>query len=267
MKTFISKNRLLVLLSTAALLLLWEAASRLVQKEILIPPLSMVAGEIFRILSNPESLVVIGATLGRILSTFFLSLALAFLLGIPAGLWKALELMLKPLEITIRSVPTMGVILLAVIWLGSEGTPFFVTALIIFPVLYRSLMDGIRNIDPALAAFHKVHHVPFFKRLFHFYVPSIAPFLRTGCISGLGLGFKVMIAAEVLSQPQIAIGTTFQIERSRLNTAGVMAWCIILIVLAAIFEKLLKKAGRSSGRKVLVNSANTSGEKAGETGI
>ncbi len=267
MKAFISKNKLLVILSTAALLLLWETASLLVQKEILIPSLSKIAGEIFRILSEPESLAVIAATLGRIVGTFLLSLALAFLLGIPAGLWKPLELILKPLETTIRSVPTMGVILLAVIWLGSEGTPFFVTSLIIFPVLYRSLMDGIRNIDPALAAFHRVHHVPFLKRLLHFYIPSIVPFLRTGCISGLGMGFKVMIAAEVLSQPQTAIGTTFQIERSRLNTAGVMAWCIILIVLAAIFEKLMKEAGRSSGRKVLVHSANTSGEKAGETGI
>ncbi len=240
MKIFTSRNKYLVLISTVILLLLWETASRLVGKEILIPSLSLIAGELFRILSDPESLGIIASTLGRIITTFLLSLGLAFVLGIPAGLWRTLESLLKPLETTIRSVPTMGVILLAVIWLGSEGSPFFVTSLIIFPVLYRSLMDGIRNIDPGLAAFHRVHHVPFIKRLVNFYMPSIAPFLKTGCVSGLGLGFKVMIAAEVLSQPQVAIGTTFQIERSQLNTAGVMAWCIILIFLAALFERLLK---------------------------
>ncbi len=62
-------------------------------------------------------------------------------------------------------------------------------------------------------------------------------------VASLGLCFKVIIAAEVLSQPRYGIGTIFQIERARLNTAGVMALCILLIVLAALFEAVFQRTG------------------------
>jgi NitT/TauT family transport system permease protein len=248
MLTFISKNKAIVLISTAGLLLLWELLANMINQEILIPHISLILGELYTIVTHSESLVIIGTTLGRVLFTFVFSLALTLILGIPAGLWKPLEMALKPLETAARSVPTMGIILLSIIWLGSEGTPLFVTSLIIFPVLYRGLIDGIHNIDNSLIIFHQVHRVPFFKCLFHFYIPAILPSLKTGCVSGLGLGFKVMIAAEVLSQPKFAIGTTFQIERSQLNTAGVMAWCIVIIVIAAVFETLLQRIGTREKR-------------------
>ncbi len=151
---------------------------------------------------------------------------------------------MKPIETISRSVPTMGVILLAIIWLGSEGTPVFVSLLIIFPILYRSLVEGMHSIDIKMVLFHRIHGVPFLKRLRCFYLPSILPFLRAGSVTSLGLCFKVIIAAEVLSQPQYGIGTVFQIERARLNTAGVMALCILLIALAALFESVFQRTGK-----------------------
>lgn len=242
-------HKAIIVASTVALLLLWELTSHLVHKEILVPSLSLIGGELYAIVTNPESLLTICTTLGRVLLTFGLCLGLTLTLGIPAGLWKPLELALKPLETCARSVPTMGVILLSIIWLGSEGTPVFVSLLIIFPILYRSLIEGIHNIDTQLIAFHQIHEVRFYKRLRYFYLPSVLPFLRAGSVASLGLCFKVIIAAEVLSQPQVAIGTIFQIERSRLNTAGVMAWCILLIAFAAVFEYYLRKIG-NNGEKI-----------------
>lgn len=244
-----SNHKAIVIASTATLLVLWELTAHMVQKEILVPSISLIVGEIYTILTSLESLLTICTTLGRIILTFLLCLGLTLVLGIPAGLWKPLEQALKPLETAARSVPTMGVILLAIIWLGSEGTPVFVSLLIIFPILYRSLIEGIHSIDVQLVAFHQIHDVRFYKRLRYFYLPSVLPFLRAGSVASLGLCFKVIIAAEVLSQPQNAIGTIFQIERARLNTAGVMAWCILLIVLAALFEFLLRKIGKNGGVK------------------
>lgn len=249
MTSFTSNHKAIVVASTATLLVLWELTAHMVQKEILVPSIPLIVGEIYTIVTSLESLLTICTTLGRIILTFLLCLGLTLVLGIPAGLWKPLEQALKPLETAARSVPTMGVILLAIIWLGSEGTPVFVSLLIIFPILYRSLIEGIHSIDVQLVAFHQIHGVRFYKRLRHFYLPSVLPFLRAGSVASLGLCFKVIIAAEVLSQPQNAIGTIFQVERARLNTAGVMAWCILLIVLAALFEYFLRKIGKNGGVK------------------
>jgi NitT/TauT family transport system permease protein len=137
----------------------------------------------------------------------------------------------------------MGVILLSLIWLDTEITPIFVSSLIIFPILYRNVLNGIKSLDRGLMEFHRVHNVPRLKQLIFFYIPSLAPFLRSGCVAGLGLGFKAMVTAEVLGQPQTAIGTIFQIERARLNTAAVIGWSIILIILSYVFEQLIDKIG------------------------
>ncbi len=236
-------------IAAAMLLLLWELAAHLVGREILVPKISRVLEELYLFLADPEVLKAMGITLGRIFLSFAICLGLTLLVGIPAGLWKPVEMAIKPVETMARSIPTMGIILLAIIWLGCEGTPLFVALLILFPILYRSLVEGIHSIDEKLIVFHRIHKVPFFKRLRCFYLPCVFPFLRAGSITSLGLCFKVIIAAEVLSQPRYGIGTIFQIERSRLNTAGVMALCILLIVLSAAFEYLFKKTSGKDMQK------------------
>jgi NitT/TauT family transport system permease protein len=216
-----------------------------------------VGREFLLIVSSGHSWRVIAATLSRIALTFGLDLFLALLLGIPAGLHEKVEQIIRPVESTMRTIPTMGVVLLALIWLDTELTPIFVSSLIVFPILYRSVVDGIRNIDQKLVEFHSVHQVPFRKRLRCFYIPSLLPFLKTGTIASMGLGFKVMITAEVLSQPDLAVGTIFQIERAQLNTAGVMAWCVYLIAVASLFEYIIQNFSRITRRKAPVISNET----------
>ncbi len=223
----------------------WEIISRAVGHEIIIPSLFLIVKEIIHILSSPELYNVILHTVMRIVLTFLIDFFLAVIIGIPAGLYKVMEELIRPLESAIRAVPTMGVILLALIWMESEIAPVFVTSLIIFPILYRSTVDSIHNLDRKLIEFHNVHHIPFSKKLRCFYIPAIFPFIRSSSVSALGLGFKVMITAEVLSQPKIAIGTIFQIERSQFNTAGVMAWCIIIISISSILERTISLRSRS----------------------
>ncbi len=230
-------------IAVLVLLAAWEIASRWLGQEIILPSLVSVFREIVEIVLDPGAWLVIAATLGRIGLTFTLDLLLAVAIGTVAGLIPEIEQTIRPVESTFRSVPTMGVVLLALIWFDSELAPLFVTSLILFPILYRSTVDGVHSVDADLVEFHVVHRVPLWKQLTRLYIPSMAPFLRTGSIASLGLGFKVMIAAEVLSQPTLAIGTVFQIERARLNTAGVMAWCVAVVVAASAFETLLKRVG------------------------
>ena len=243
-------------ISVFVILIIWELLSLKVDQEIIIPSVFSVGKELFGILSSFSSWNIILWTLGRIFFTFFLDLLLALAVGIPSGINSRFEQAVRPLESAVRTVPTMGVILLSLIWLDSELTPVFVTSLIIFPILYRSVVDGIRNIDKKLIDFHKVHQIHFGKKLKFFYIPSMFPFLKTGTITSLGLGFKVMITAEVLSQPDKAIGTIFQIERAQLNTAAVIAWCIFMIAVSSLFEYIIQHFARLKGLDITKNIAD-----------
>ena len=237
-------------ISVFIILAVWETASVSVGQEIIIPSVVTVWKELFSIITSSSAWTVILSTMSRIIFTFTLDLALALAVGIPAGIFSSFEQAVRPLESAMRTVPTMGVILLSLIWLDSELTPVFVSSLIIFPILYRNVVDGIRNIDKKLIDFHKVHQIHFSRQLRFLYIPSMFPFLKTGTITSLGLGFKVMITAEVLSQPDKAIGTVFQIERSQLNTAAVMAWCIFMIGVSSLFEYLIQRFANLKGSSI-----------------
>ncbi len=59
-------------------------AARLVEREILVPGISRIVEEAYRLLVSPETLTAIGITLGRIFFSFFLCLVATLVVGIPA---------------------------------------------------------------------------------------------------------------------------------------------------------------------------------------
>ena len=229
-------------MSPLVALAVWKGASLAVGRSIILPSPEETAVEVVRIVLSPTFLPVFGATILRVVVSFALSLGASLVAGIAAGLWRPVEDILQAPITVMRSVPTMGVILLSLIWLDSEGAPLFVSALVTVPIMYAAVVGAIRSIDRSLGEMHEVFRVPFSRRLLHFYLPSVAPHLRAGTAAALGLTVKIMIAAEVLSQPRMGVGTMFQIERARLNTPGVFAWCIIVIILAGALDALLAKA-------------------------
>ena len=59
---------------------------------------------------------------------------------------------------------------------------------------------------------------------------NCAIFLIAAISTSFGIGWKVVIAAEVLSQPKYAIGTSLQNSKLYLNIDEVFAWTIIAIL-------------------------------------
>jgi NitT/TauT family transport system permease protein len=68
------------------------------------------------------------------------------------------------------------------------------------------------------------------------------PYILSGLKSGIGVAWKSVIAAEVLSQPLRAIGTGLQFSQMNLETAEVMAWTVVAILFSWISETALDKA-------------------------
>lgn len=234
------KEVLYKIFSTLLILLIWQIAASLVDREMIIPAPAATLTEMLRIISAPDFIVIIGNTVKRALLGFLLALFAGIGLGVPAGYSKAFYNFLKPLVLINRAVPTMAIILLALIWLDSERAPVLVGFVVIFPILYESIVQGIRNVDGKLIEMMDLYNIKGFSRFKDLYLPSLATYLQSGMIAAMGLNLKIIVAAEVLSQPALSIGTSFQIERVYLNTAGVFAWAFITIILAAILESSLE---------------------------
>lgn len=239
-------NKSYVLISIGILIILWKVISLWVGKPIIIPSPEETMVALIRIVKDPESIVAVYNTLKRIVIGFSITSISSILLGVMAGFYEPLYYGLKPIVTIFKAIPTMAVILLAIIWLESEFAPILVGLLVAFPLLYENVVQGIVNIDSDLIEMAKVYKVGQGKMIREIYLPSIKSYLLAGVSTALGLMVKIVIAAEVLSQPRISIGTSFQIEKANLNTAGVFAWSIIAILMAATFDVIVKFIKRTS---------------------
>lgn len=225
-------------------LALWETAAHILKQPIIIPALEDIAKSFFLLIQDSISYYFIGSSAGRVILTLLVDSCVAFPFGIAAGLSKKCEAFLSTAEHILKSVPTMTVLLLALIWFKSEVTPLFVSSLIVLPILYGNIRNGIKNIDKNLVIMSEDFNVSLKRRLLFLYIPCIKPFIKNAYGIASGFCVKALISAEVLSQPKYGIGTAFQIARIQLDTAALFAWGIIAVLLAIILQYSIRKVCR-----------------------
>ena len=154
-----AKYKLYTLISIIVLILLWKLISLYVDKEILVPSPEATLMSIFSLVRQKYFWRAVYHTLFRTITGFILALVSALVLGVAAGFIKPVYYLMKPFNTAIKATPTMSIILLALIWLNSEKAPILVSFLIIFPILYSNVVEGILNIDKNLLEMAELYKV------------------------------------------------------------------------------------------------------------
>lgn len=224
------------------ILLCWKLGSLWMDSAIILPAPEAVLRVFLRLVSESDFWRSAGATLLRGLRAFAFSLFAGLLCGIAAGYWKAFRRLLSPILAVIRSTPVLAVILLALIWFQSGQVPVFVTFLMVFPLICGNTIEGMRQIDRDLLEMVRAYRLTRGKKMKHLILPSLLPYLTAASFNGLGLTWKVTVAAEVLSQPRYGVGTGMQYAQLNLETAEVLAWTLVAILLSAITEIALRQS-------------------------
>lgn len=242
------RNSLLFAISIGTLLALWLLSARLLGSSILLPGPGEVVRATGNLFGESEFLGHIGATLWRSLVAFALATAGAGILGIAAGVFPSLEVLLRPWVLIVRSTPVISIILLTLVLLRSSVVPSVVALLIAFPLVYVTVVEGVNSVDPALEEMSRLYRVSLGRMVRRLYIPSVAPFFLSGLHAALGLTFKVVAAAEVLAQPPSGVGSAMQEARILLKTAEVLAWTVILLLLSALGEIIFRGLRRGLSR-------------------
>lgn len=182
----------------------------------------------------------------HILAGFFSAFFIAVILGVAAAKCSFLEEFLAPLMQFVKAVPVASFVVLLLIWAGSGKLSVSVTFLMVLPVIFQNVLGGIKNTDKELLEMAKVFEMPLINKIRYIYMPSLLPFLNSGCKAALGMSWKAGIAAEVIGTPDFSIGERIYMSKIYLNTAGLFSWTFVVILLSFLFEKsfllLLNKA-------------------------
>ncbi|MBU5311843.1 ABC transporter permease subunit [Tissierella carlieri] len=240
MKKFILKDRKLSIISKILIIIIWILLSIFIDNEVIFPTIKSTFSSLVDIATNSNFLIIIGYSLLRSLIGFMISLFLAMVIGIFSSISKTIYYLMVPIINFLSSVPTMAIIILALIWLDNEMVPIFVGFIMVFPILYETVLNGILNVDKKIIAMAKIYKVDKTTIIKNIYIPSILLSLNNIISSALGINLKMVIAGEVLSQPKYAIGSNLQLQKMYLNTSGVFAWIIVILLISKIFEYMLE---------------------------
>ncbi|QZY55372.1 ABC transporter permease [Crassaminicella profunda] len=241
MKIFtIIKNKFPTILSILILTFTWKIISEIIDSEMILPSPEVTCKAMFLLIKSEAFFKIVMMTIKRGCIGFFLSCTLGLGVGLLTGSNLFLEKLMEPILVVIKSTPVMSIIILALIWFKTDDVPIFVSFLVAFPIICVNVSEGIKNVDRKFLEMAKIYHVKKYRVIVEIYLPAIASYFMAGISTAMGIGWKAVIAAEVLSQPTFAIGTSLYNSKVYIETENVLAWTVIAVFLSFIFEKIIR---------------------------
>ncbi|WP_168198368.1 ABC transporter permease [Crassaminicella thermophila] len=240
----IIKNKFPTVLSILILIFIWKVISEVVASKMILPSPEATWISFIDLLKSKTFLKIVIATVIRGLIGFLLSCIFGLAVGILTGISEFLEKLMQPFLVMIKSTPVMSIIILALIWFETDNVPIFVSLLVSFPIICANVSEGIKSVDKKIIQMAKIYRVKKWRILLEIYLPSIVSFFIAGISTAMGIGWKATVAAEVLSQPKFAIGTSLYTSKIYIETENVFAWTVVAIILSFIFEKGLRILGQ-----------------------
>lgn len=227
--------------AVAVWLLVWQTVSSAVNKELLIASPVQVGLRLFEMIKTPSFWLTALRSLLKITEGYLLGVLCGTLLSVLTAAFRFCYDLFYPLISTVRATPVASFIILALVWLKRDNISVFICFLMVMPIVWANVTQGIVSTDKKLIEMARVYSFSKYKLFRLVYVPSVMPSFATGATTALGLAWKAGIAAEVLSTPQGYIGTQLYNSKVYLETADLFAWTIVVIALSFILERLVVK--------------------------
>lgn len=235
------KNKIKKIFILMIWLIVWQIGALLINNDILLAGPVDVGKALGRLLITGEFYKICLASMGRILAGFFLAFVSGMLVGGLSYAFSPADELFKPALSVMKSIPVASFVVLLLIWQGAGNLSVWISFFVVFPNACVSMKNGLKAVDPRLLEMADIFRISGWKRLLYIYRPTLVLFLGSGMEICVGMAFKSGVAAEVIGVPDFSIGERIYISKIYLDTPGLFAWTIALIVLSFGVEKLILK--------------------------
>ena len=124
-------------------LALWQAAALLIGNSIILASPLETGKALVSQLFLAEFWSVFFSSCLRISLGFLGAFLLAAVFGAAAYFLRPLRELLAPAVLLMKSVPVVSFVILALIWAGSKRLSLFISFVVVFPMIYESVLAGL----------------------------------------------------------------------------------------------------------------------------
>ena len=149
--------------------------------------------------------------------------------GVVAGLSSTAAMAARPLVTILIGVPPIAWIVLALLWFGAtDSTPIFTVAVTTVPITFAAGVQGARTLDGDLREMARIFNAPWWIVFIDVHLPHILSYLFPAWITALGMSWKVVVMAELLSSND-GVGAGLAVARVNLDTSATLAWIAAIV--------------------------------------
>ncbi len=178
-------------------------------------------------------------TVRRALLGFLVSVVIGSSLGFVAGLFATASIMSRPVVTILMGMPPIAWIVLAMIWFGmGDTTVIFTVVVAAFPIVFVGALQGTRTLENNLKEMADSFKTPLLMKITDIYFPHIFSYIFPAWIAALGMSWKIVVMAELLSTSD-GIGAALAVTRGQLDTSGALALVMMLVGSLLLIEYLL----------------------------
>lgn len=217
---------------------IWALMALLIHQDILLVTPWSAFRRFIQLLGTGEFWKSVITSMLRILAGLLLGAAAASMAGILSAKYNAIRILLSPFVSTIKAIPVASFIILVLIYVPSSRLSTVISFLMVFPILYENLLEGILSCDTKLLEMAEVFHLNRRTVAWNICFSQVLPYLRSGLSLAIGLAWKSGIAAEVIGLPDHSIGEHLYESKVYLDTMDLFAWTLAIILLSVFFQKL-----------------------------
>lgn len=160
----------------AAWLALWQILYLTLGRAIILPSPLSVARRMAELIITLPFWRDIAASLIRILTGYLSALVTGVAIGILTAKSKVMDAFLSPISRIVRATPVASFIMLLFLFLTKEHIPIVTSFLMVMPVVWSNVYEGITGTDVKLLEMARVFRLSFSDTLRHVYLPGIMPF-------------------------------------------------------------------------------------------
>lgn len=209
-----------------------------------------VAISLWGLLGQGVFWVDVGYSFLRILAGFGMAVVLGVLLAVLTTSYALLNTLFSPVLSVIRAVPVASFIFLAFLWIAPDAMPTFIALLMVVPLVWENLRQGILQTDRHLLEMTCVFRLSRRQSLRYVWIPSVKPYFQAALTTGFGFAWKSGIAAEIICTTGRSIGAQIAASKIALDYSEVFASTVVVVALSVLLERLLHRL--VSGREVTV---------------
>lgn len=222
------------------ILIIWQFISVcILSNSILLPSPIDVMKSLKNMFFTGEIFYHLSISIFRVLTGFFISVILGIFLGILMGLYKTIYNILNPILRFLCPIPPIAWLPLAILWFGiDEGSKIFIIIIASFFPIFTNVIHGVWQIDDKYLEVVHLYKVSTYKFLRQLLLPSIFPYIVSGCRIGLGYAWMGILAAE-LTSGLLGIGYLLVDARALGETDKVIALMIIIGIIGKCMDNLI----------------------------